>query len=125
MNRYSLNMKIRREGITEENIILYSNEYQIFHNEISRIINEHIFNKTPNIIKYFREMIKYEFSFNQYLIFKAFKENNKKDSKSKEFHIAKYGEKYYKEIFEKTIESCKIKKDKCVYRKRILIKKNK
>lgn len=114
MNRYSLNMKIRREGITEENILLYSNEYQIFHNEISLIINEHIFNKNPKIIKYFREMENYEFSFKQYLIYKSFKETNKKDSKSKEFHISKYGEKYYKEFFEKAIESCKVTKEKYI-----------
>lgn len=106
MNKYSLNCKIKKEGVTRENIDLFSETYMIYTNDIAKLIDEFIFQKERRVLKYFYDLEKcnIKFNFDQYLIYKEFSNNNSKDSMSEAFHKAKYGE-YWESILKKRIKS--------------------
>lgn len=107
MNKYSLNCKIKREGITDENIEIFSELYGIYCNDIYELIYEYILNKNRKVIEYYRNMSEknVDFSIKQYYILKEFRRKNANDSSSIEFFKATYGDKwenFFKEKINKT-----------------------
>jgi len=80
-------MKIRREGITEENIKLYQDEYEI-KNYVEFVINTHVFEKDRKVLLYHNH---YMFSPEWYKIYKEFRKNNNNDTSSLEYFIMMYG----------------------------------
>lgn len=104
MNRYSLYCKIKREGITEENLRLFNENYNLeFLNEkdLMFVCDMFYFKKNKKIIPYVNEL-KYNFSHEQYVEYVNFRneEGNLKDSSSLRYFNAKYGEKLGKIKFE-------------------------
>lgn len=104
MNRYSLHCKIKREGITEENLRLFSENYNLeFLNErdLMFVCDMFHFKKNKKIISYVNEL-KHNFSSEQYIKYFNFRneKGNLKDNSSLRFFNAKYGEELGKIKFE-------------------------
>ena len=82
MNKYSLNYKIKKEGITDENISLFNTSYDLRisdNDSLFYIIHELVFNKFRKPLEYaleFRE----DFKLEQYKIYRKFREKQTKDS---------------------------------------------
>jgi len=104
MNKYSLNCKIKREGITDENIKIFSETYDIYCTDIYELIYEFIINKNRKVIEYYYNMVdkNIDFSIKQYYILKEFRSKNTKDSSSIEFFKASYGDQWEHFFKEKT-----------------------
>lgn len=104
MNKYSLCCKIKGEGITEENLRLFNESYNLeFLNKrgLMFVCDMFYFKKNKKIISYANEL-KYNFSPEQYVEYVNFRneEGNFKDSSSLRYFNAKYGEKLGKIKFE-------------------------
>lgn len=108
LNKHSLTMKVRKEGLTDENLILFKTLYKLEflkNEDLIKVFGEFFIpdNKFKYfLIKYIQEL-KSDFSYEQWLILKDFKENGKhcRDGSSKEFHKAKYGENWEQKYNEK------------------------
>jgi hypothetical protein len=106
MNKAVLTCKIRTEGATEENCLLFSKTYSIFTPEIKELITEYIINKNRKVLEYYRKMDNcgIPFSIEQYYKLKEFRKENYKDSSSLEFFKACYGDSIGEEFFNKKCE---------------------
>lgn len=102
MNRYSLNCKIKREGITEENLKLFSESYNLdFLNEkdLMFVCDMFYFKKNKKVMPYVNEL-KDNFSSEQCIKYFNFRKENFKDCSSLNYFNAKYGEELGKIKFE-------------------------
>lgn len=94
MNRYSLCCKIKKEGITEENLKLFNESYNLdFLNEkdLMFVCDMFYFKNNKKIMPYVNEL-KHNFSSEQYIKYFNFRKENFKDNSSLRFFNAKYGE---------------------------------
>lgn len=117
LNKHSLTLKVRKEGLTDENLTIFKTLYKLEflkNEDLIKVFGEFFIpdNKLKYfLIKYIQEL-KSDFSYDQWLILKDFKESGKhsRDGSSKEFHKAKYGENWeqkYNEKLEKSSFSLK------------------
>lgn len=111
MNKFSLNCALKRDGITHELMDIFSNIYELNitdYDELNFIIYE-LLNKNRKPLNYAKEL-KDKFNIKQYKILRNYLKTNPKDSMSKEFHKAKYGDDW--EIhYAKRIDGIKINLD--------------
>lgn len=117
MNKYSLTMKIRKEGITSENYKLFVETYNInlciaSQTDIKALIQEFTLNKNRKVYEYYLLCASknVKFSMNQYDILKEFKKEKYKDSMSKEYFKAAFGDNW-EPLYNEKLKSCTLTLD--------------
>lgn len=105
MNRCKLTLKIRKDGITDENTKLFSEEYNIALEHTPYIIKLFVFERNIKVIPFYKQITSLGIEFSQYQCdaYYAYNKTNPKDSSSREFFKAKYGQ-HWERFFE---DKCK------------------
>lgn len=102
MNKYGLNLKIKKEGLTSENIKLFADLYNLnflSSNNLSFVSEQYFNDRNIYILKFIND-VKENFSKERYLKYLEFTKTHSHDTSSLDFFIVKYGENLGKQKFD-------------------------